>query len=79
LTGFLDKTDISFKVKAYNFWDLENEPLSCDQFESAFDYLIPNGTMINMPLACREESRNLFFKVKNHLHPIMDKIIIENY
>jgi len=22
LNGFLDKTDLSFKVKAYNFWDL---------------------------------------------------------
>jgi hypothetical protein len=66
LTGFLKKTDLSFKVKAYNFWDLENEALSCDQFESTFDYLIPNGTIIHMQLACREASRCLIFKVQNN-------------
>lgn len=29
LEDFLDKTNIKFKIKAYNFWDLMNEPLDC--------------------------------------------------
>ena len=66
LSKFLDKTDLSFKVKGYNFWDLQEEPLACTQFKSEFTYLIPNGTRLEFAMVCWEENGFLYFKIRDH-------------
>ena len=63
LEEFLDKTNVNFKVKAYNFWDLQNEPLVCDNIHSEMTYLIPNGTLLNFTLSCSEFEDGLFYNV----------------
>ena len=60
---FLGKTDVNFEVKAYNFWDLENEPLVCENIESEMTYLIPDGTLLNFTLTCSEYEDGLNYKI----------------
>lgn len=64
LTEFLNKTNIQFKVKAYDFWELNNEPLDCGLFIVSFDYLIPTGVdPIKMPLVCVEVNEALMYSI----------------
>ncbi len=72
LEDFLEKTNVNFKVKAYNFWDLQNEPLICDNLQSEMTYLIPNGTLLNFTLSCSEFEEGLYYKV------IMDQALFSS-
>jgi len=78
LEEFLEKTNVNFKVKAYNFWDLENEPLACENLQSEMTYLIPNGTLLNFTLACTEFEDSLYYTVIRDKE-LLSSIRIENY
>ncbi len=74
---FLEKTDLSFKVKAYNFWDLLNEPLICENVQSEMTYLIPNGTLLYFNLSCTENEDGLYYKLIKD-KALLSSIRIEN-
>jgi hypothetical protein len=78
LEEFLEKTNVNFKVKAYNFWDLQNEPLVCENIQSEMTYLIPNGTLLNFTLSCSESEDGLYYKVIRD-QALFSSIRIENY
>jgi hypothetical protein len=79
LYDFLEKTRLKFKVKAYNFWDLQNEPLICHEFLTKLDYLVPNGELISMNVACEENNEALNFNVEIDGNDRYKELLIENY
>lgn len=40
---------------------------------------MPNGTLIKFDMDCREETFNLYIKIKDQNNPAYSTIIIENY
>jgi len=57
---------------------LQNEPLICGNLDAELTYLIPDGTLINFPLLCKELENGVYFSIKKD-HEACEKIRIENY
>ena len=65
LSYFLRVTDLKFKVKAYDFWELNNEPLDCTVVQASLLYYQANEKdPINMKMSCIEISEALFYYIQ---------------
>jgi hypothetical protein len=64
-------------VKAYDFWNLVNQPLACSQFNATLQYMIPNGSApLPVPMTCQEVSNALMYDVP--ITSVYESVIIEN-